>query len=265
MIERYEFKYLIDESLAPEIRATVLSVGTRDPYADADGTYLIRSLYLDTPEYHLYRANDRQAHDRFKARVRCYPGKQAPIFLEIKRRTGDVIRKSRAAVKADWLRLARGDLSVPVAPQYKSAVANFVEKTLRYHLEPKQMVQYEREAFASSIDSYARLTIDRKLIGQPMAEWTVDVNEHLWRPIDVGLVSDGRRQSVSVLELKFERRPPRWMVALVRRLGLERKSFSKYGYTVETQLTLPERRTPLDFDPLLPATSASPVAPRVSG
>lgn len=265
MIERYEFKYLIDESLAPEIRATALSVGTRDPYAGPDGTYEIRSLYVDTAQHHLYRANDRQAHDRFKARVRCYPGKQAPVFLEIKRRTGDVIRKSRAAIKADWRRLVDGDRSVPVAPQYRAAADNFVEKVLRYHLEPKQMVQYEREAFASTIDAYARLTIDRRIIGQAMDKWTVDVNERLWRPIDVGLVSDGRRESVSVLELKFERRPPRWMAALVRRLGLERKSFSKYGYTVETQLTLPELRTPIGFDRAAPANVAEAALPRVSG
>lgn len=244
MIERYEYKYLVDASVVPEIRHAALAVGTRDPYADANGLYVIRSLYLDTDRYHLYMANDRQAHDRFKARIRTYPGKKAPTFLEIKRRTGDVIRKTRAAVGAGWERLVRGDLSVPVAPQYRAAADNFVERTLRYHLEPKHSVEYTREAFASSIDAYARLTIDTKLHGQPVDRWTTEVNEHLWRPIDVGLVSDGRSESVSVLELKFERRPPRWMVALVKRLGLERKAFSKYGYTVETQLTLPELRTP---------------------
>jgi VTC domain len=244
MIERYEFKYLIDESVVADIQRTALSVGHRDPYAGPDGSYSIRSLYLDTPGNHLYWANDRQEYDRFKARVRAYPGKPGPTFFEIKRRTGDVIRKTRGVVTGDWQPLARGDFGVTFAPRSRAALEGFVERTLRYHLEPTQLVQYEREAFASAIDSYARLTIDRKLVGQATREWTLEANERRWRPIDVGLISEGLRESCAVLELKFERRPPRWMVAMVRRLGLERKSFSKYGHTVETQLRQPERREP---------------------
>lgn len=245
MIERYEFKYLVDEKLVADIRRTVLSVGRRDPYAGPDGRYLIRSLYLDTPGYHLFWANDRQERDRFKARVRVYPGKTAPTFFEIKRRTGDVIRKTRGVVNGPWGPVARGDMNVACIPHTRPALERFVEKSLRYHLEPKNLVQYEREAFASSIDSYARVTIDRQLVGQTMTDWSVEADEKRWRPIDVGLLSYGLRESIAVLELKFERRPPRWMVAMVRNLGLERRSFSKYGHTVETQLQIPEHREPV--------------------
>ena len=55
----------------------------------------------------------------------------------------------------------------------------------------------------------------------------------------------GLRESIAVLELKFERRPPRWMSTMVQRLGLERRGFSKYGHTVQTQLRHPERREPV--------------------
>ncbi len=244
MIERYEFKYLVTEAMVPEIRRTVLSIGRRDPYAGEDGSYTIRSLYLDTPGYHLFWANGRQQRDRFKARVRTYPGKSAPTFLEIKRRTGDVIRKTRGVVSGDWLGLALGRRQPTAEEQRRSGLANFLEKTLRYHLEPKMLVDYEREAFASDIDSYARLTVDRRVRGQAVDRWTLEADEHRWRPVDIGLVADGYRESVAVLELKFERRPPRWMVGMVRRLELERRSFSKYGYTVETQLRQPERREP---------------------
>jgi hypothetical protein len=244
MIERYEFKYLIDESIVPSILRTVLSVGRRDPYAGPNGSYLIRSLYLDTPGHHLFFANDRQAHDRFKARVRVYPGKAAPTFFEIKRRTGDVIRKTRGVVNGPWAPLIRGDMNVDYIPHTRPALERFVEKTQRYHLQPTQLVEYAREAFASSIDNYARVTIDRRVVGQAVREWTLEADERRWRPVDVGLLSDGLRESIAVLELKFERRPPRWMVAMVNGLGLERRSFSKYGYTVESQLRQPERREP---------------------
>ena len=261
MIERYEFKYLVDEKAVETIRRTVLSVGRRDPYAGPDGTYIIRSLYLDTHANHLYLANEREERDRFKARVRVYPGKAAPTFFEIKRRTGDVIRKSRGVVNGDWAPVARGDMNVACIPHTRPALERFVEKTLRYHLEPKQLVQYEREAFASTIDSYARVTVDRRIVGQAMTRWSVEADERRWRPIDVGLLSYGMRESIAVLELKFERRPPRWMVAMVKNLGLERRSFSKYGKTVETQLQLPQRREPLqDSDAFAPVLQEEPHA-----
>jgi hypothetical protein len=50
-----------------------------------------------------------------------------------------------------------------------------------------------------------------------------------------------------VLEMKFERRPPRWMVALVQRLDLIRYSFSKYCYGVTAELTLPDVRRSSDI------------------
>jgi hypothetical protein len=51
-------------------------------------------------------------------------------------------------------------------------------------------------------------------------------------------------EPVTVLELKFERQPPAWMVALVKRLDLIRYSFSKYCDGVNAELTLPGERSP---------------------
>ena len=262
MIERYEFKYLVTEAMVPEIRRTVLGVGRRDPYAGEDGSYTIRSLYLDTPEYHLFWANDRQARDRFKARVRSYPGKTAPTFLEIKRRTGDVIRKTRGVITGDWIGLVTGKRKPTESEQAKPAIGNFIEKVQRYHLEPKMLVEYEREAFASDIDSYGRLTLDRRVRGQACDRWTSDADERRWRPSDIGLVASGLIESPVVIELKFERRPPRWMVAMVKRLELERRAFSKYGYTVETQLRQPVRHEPCgSFDVIDPLPQERPSLP----
>ena len=100
IIERYEYKYLIPESLIGAIRAAVRTTSKIDRYAGPDGTYRIRSLYFDTDHYDLYWANEREQPDRFKLRARTYPGKESPVFLEVKRRVLDVIIKSRAAVPA---------------------------------------------------------------------------------------------------------------------------------------------------------------------
>ncbi len=250
MLERYEFKYLVTGRDIPIIRQTALSVGALDKNASTDGTYTIRSLYFDTYDQLLYQANDRQAHERFKVRVRCYPGHgmpfgRAPVFLEIKRRTGDVIRKSRAALAPSlWVAVVRGDEEAlkAVPAQVRPAAQAFVEKVLHYHLEPQELVQYQREAFASRIDEYARLTLDTRICSQPALGLSLEGNPRRWRNLDGPRLLDGG--SRTVLELKFQDRPPRWMVALVRRLDLFRLSFSKYGSAVEASHVLFDRRSP---------------------
>ncbi len=247
MIERYEFKYLVPESMAPAIRAAALTVGRKDPYAGRDGHYPIRSLYLDTRQFHLYHANERQAPDRFKARVRCYPdAPSAPVFLEIKRRVRVVIQKSRGAVpRAQWLTTAQGEPGAlaSVKPGARKPVEAFVRNALLYHLEPAILVEYDREAFMSDIDEYARLTIDRGVRCQTVNGWALEADPKGWRRIDSAV----RTQTVdprAVLELKFQTRPPRWMVDLVRRLDLIRLSFSKYCYGIEAANQIPASRVP---------------------
>ncbi|WP_437585305.1 VTC domain-containing protein [Sorangium sp. So ce1000] len=246
VIERYEFKYLVPERLVPEIRATALSVGKLDRYANADGVYRIRSLYLDTRGFDLYWANAREQRDRFKLRVRTYPGKTSPTFLEVKRRVQDVIVKSRAAVPAsEWRELlehARPASLARLSPGVRKAAERFIGAYHRHALGPTLLVDYEREPYESTLDTYARLTFDRKIVCQRRETLDLDASDGGWRPVDHP-VQTQTPEPVCVLELKFERRPPPWMVALVRRLDLVRHSFSKYCYGVTAQLTLPEART----------------------
>jgi hypothetical protein len=124
IIERYEHKFLIPEQLVPEIRSFARTISRIDRYAGTDGTYTIRSLYFDTPTLDVYWADDEQ-RCRLKVRVRMYPGAESRYFLEVKRRTQDVIVKSRAAVPADRLRAAiDGDSATldTLSPQAQAAV-----------------------------------------------------------------------------------------------------------------------------------------------
>lgn len=245
IIERYEYKYLIPERIVPDIRRAVLTTSKIDKYAGPDGTYRIRSLYLDTDRYDLFWANDREQGDRFKARIRTYPGSNAaPVFFEIKRRVLDVIVKSRAAVPREMLLdvLAGKDAVLSkLSSSARKNIMKFLAPYYRHHLRPTMMVEYEREAYISDLDTYARLTFDRKIVVQPCEKLTLDVDERLFRAVD-HKAQTRTLEPVCVLELKFERRPPAWMSALVRRLELQRASFSKYCYGVAAELTLPERR-----------------------
>jgi SPX domain protein involved in polyphosphate accumulation len=241
IIERYEHKFLIPERIVPEIRSFACSTSRRDGYARDDGTYIIRSLYFDTPSLDLYMANDREQGRRFKARVRMYPGATSPYFLEVKQRLLDVIVKTRARVPGDrWRQAIDGDSATldALPAQNRAAVLAFASKVHMHHLEPVLLVEYEREAYVSEIDSYARVTFDRKICAQQMTELALDADDRHWRSID-HVVQTRTSEPVTVLELKFERRPPAWMQAMVRRLELVRWSFSKYCYGLRNERTLP--------------------------
>ena len=229
----------------PAIRAAALTTSRIDAYAGADGTYRIRSLYFDTSQFDLYWANEREQPDRFKVRVRSYPGKQGPVFLEVKRRAKDVILKTRGPLAPFvWQDAVRGR-TAPLDGLHagaRAAVERFLLVVARHHLRPVALVEYEREAYVSEIDSYARLTFDRKITVQQHEALDLEASPGRWRPVDHP-AQTLTAEPICVLELKFERRPPAWMSALVRRLDLVRRSFSKYCYGVNAELTLPERRT----------------------
>lgn len=245
LIERYEYKYLLPEALVPRVRDSAQMMCSIDKYAGPDGTYRIRSLYCDTPTFDLYKANEREQADRFKMRIRVYPGKVSPVFFEVKRRVLDVIVKTRSGVPlALWRDVLAGRSSAleALSPKVRDGALQFASRYHRHHMQPVMLVEYEREPYASNYDEYARLTFDRNILIQPQHELDLEADERRWRAVD-HRAQTRTLEPVCVLELKFERRPPMWMSQMVQRLGLVRYSFSKYCYGVTNELTLPEVRT----------------------
>lgn len=246
LIERYEYKYHVPLHLVGNVRETAQMMCSPDKHAGPDGSYTIRSLYFDTDRYQLYWANMREQADRFKLRARGYPGKKAPVFLEVKRRVYDVIMKSRGAVpEAKWKDILLGKASPGEAYGGKTgrrATEHFIQRMYMHNIRPKILVEYDREAYESKYDKYARLTFDRAVRCQRMEELSFEADPKQWRHVD----HEVRTQSIGpicLLELKFENTPPRWMINLIKRLELVRYSFSKYCYSVDSQLLLPESRS----------------------
>ena len=238
-LRRREFKYYLDSSMVPTIRDHLRGIARRDPFAGADGTYHVRSLYLDTRDLRLYQANDDELGSRFKVRIRCYPDTpSAPAFLEIKRRTGDIISKTRLRVRRErW-----ADGLVPHAPApTDAAVQRFADLVALHRLQPSVLVEYRREAYQSELEHYARVSIDSQITCQRARRWTLDATDRGWRSVDHAVRTE-TLGSVAVLELKFADAPPYWMVDLVRRLDLMRFAFSKYCFSVDAQRDLPTRR-----------------------
>lgn len=264
LIERREYKYLIDELTAGLVRERLRPFCVRDPYAakQPDGRYTIDSLYLDTPRRDLFHANLVERHDRFKLRIRTYPAHRpvalpsrgddsatageasphpAPVFFEVKRRVGDVISKARGRVARDrWRHVFEAADLGPVELSQRPAVERFLALAHTIGAQPITLVRYEREPWVSTIDHYARVTFDRRIRSVSMGDLSLDAppSAHggAWRHMDhagfqkVEKAEDGR--SATILELKFTRAVPTWLVSLVRSLELSRSSFSKYGTSI---------------------------------
>jgi SPX domain protein involved in polyphosphate accumulation len=250
IIERREYKYLIDEVTAARLREAIRPFCELDPHAASQpgGRYTIDSCYFDTPSFALYRANVISLPERYKVRVRAYPPHaDGPVFFEVKSRFNDVIKKTRAPVPRALWSLLVSDSSC-VLPESMSGVRRHaVEKLVALvhgnNLRPVTMVRYEREPYVSTVDTYARVTFDRKIRSQALSAPTFDLGERGWRYNDN---ADMQRWSdtMTVLELKFTSAVPRWMSNLVLSFDLHRLSFSKYGTSIKTWYQSPVSRTP---------------------
>jgi hypothetical protein len=249
VIERREFKYLIDAATARELRAAIRPFCGIDPWAARNprGRYTIESLYLDTADLRLFWANEHEQVDRIKMRVRGYPEVAgSPVFFEVKRRINDVILKTRGRVPADaWGRLL-ADPSTPIPDSVKDrdrrAVERFVAIARTTHLRPFTLVRYEREPYFSHIDDYARVTFDTAIRAQRTSEFSFASSPRGWRALD-DAVTQRTLDSLIVLELKFTSHVPIWLVNIVERLGLTRRAFSKYGTSIRQFYSPVDHRT----------------------
>lgn len=233
--ERLELKFLVDEVQAARVRDQLVPYCTADPHSQAGQGYPIRSLYLDTPALAFHAAKERGDPDRVKLRVRTY-SETSPATLEVKRRHSDIIDKTRAVVGRDSVEDAARGLPVPVRAQ---ASEGFLQEFARVvsvsGAGPTLTVRYEREAYESVVDRYARVTFDRHIEVQPSRDWSLRADGD-WCAFD-DRWGNARPTAPVVLEIKCENRVPWWVTDLVRRNELVRTSFSKYSIGIAlTQL-----------------------------
>ncbi|MEZ4450389.1 MAG: polyphosphate polymerase domain-containing protein [Nannocystaceae bacterium] len=248
LIERREYKYLIHAGLADQIRAAIQPFCEIDPFAakSSGHRYLIDSLYFDTSNLSLFWANDHEVVDRLKLRVRGYPqAPGGPVFFEVKRRVNDVITKTRGKVSYSQWASILGDSAAPIPAEIigkdRAAVERFVTLARTLRVRPFTLVRYEREPYFSRIDDYARVTFDSNIRAQSVNNLSFEAAARGWRALD-DAVTQRTLDSMIVLELKFTSAVPLWLVDLVGRFDLRRRSFSKYGTSIRAFYEPPQRR-----------------------
>jgi len=231
---RFELKYRVSPSQAEAIRDYIRAYLTLDKYSrpDNDPSYRVCSLYLDSNSLALYHQTCHGFKNRFKLRIRYYDSEPSnPVFLEVKRREGDVIRKQRCAITREGalplfkgVRPDKDHLFGPTnSMEDLAALDNFYKLHCNVGAKATAYVSYMREAYVSPNDDRLRITFDRRLTA----------TRAIRRPSMT--VHNGAATSLSdvVLEIKFTDSFPNWTARMVQTFNLQRQSVAKYVYCVE--------------------------------
>ncbi len=235
---RYEFKYRVAEGLLSEIRAFLKPFVQPDSYArlHPDNRYCISTLYLDSPALDLYRSTANGERHRFKLRIRSYSELPSdPVYLEVKERIDQVIRKERCKVpRSTAVEFLRNGCSVGSRGD-ATTYASFSLLARQIGARPILWVRYQREAYQAAAPEPLRITFDTVL-------------QHRIPPPFHPILESGRDgwQATpcqgAIVEIKFTGRFPSFALDLVRQMNLIRTSVPKYLMCVESSSLLQTRR-----------------------
>jgi len=234
-IDRYELKFIVDPRIVPQVRKFIQPFVNRDSNGVGEiPEYIVTTLQLDSLNAMLHFAKERKAYSRFKLRIRTYgtDGK-CPYFLEIKRKVNTMILKSRAILQpTDYCRenILRPTTLIP----FKSGSENlnyleFVRLTNEIGARPMIFIQYIRESYKGTSETYSRVTLDRKICyRRAQSRWDFPLQEKRWYSLDTQM-SLRRKFPGYILELKSGAELPSWMAELIERFNLVRTGFCKYS------------------------------------
>ncbi|MFQ5544160.1 MAG: polyphosphate polymerase domain-containing protein [Nitrospiria bacterium] len=241
VMERYEIKYLIPWSYVEPITQFIRPYCSMDYHSMQAKTenyfYLVNNLYFDTPGYEFLKQRISGKQIRFNMRVRTYgDGEKPPYFLEVKHRTGiqAVVKKFRGtAHQGEWPHLLTDPAyRVPESDDEKDKTNKklFLHLAISYAIKPIILTQYKRRAFFSTIDEYARITMDADMKYRTQDNYDLSTDHGMNNYDNETIYSPGTQDLGSVvLELKAPvGQVPLWMLDLIRHFELKQQGFSKY-------------------------------------
>lgn len=158
---RHEAKVAISAMDAMVIRSRLSAIASPDPNAKA-GSYLIRSLYFDTPSDRALREKLDSVNKREKFRIRMYDNDPSFIQLEKKSKLNGLGTKCKDRLEVrEVQRLLEGDVGW-MLDSGRPLVQELYAKWQGQVLRPKTVVQYRREPFVYAPGN-VRVTLDSEL------------------------------------------------------------------------------------------------------
>ena len=201
-------------------------------------TYTVRSIYFDNPDLLFYREKIEGVPFRLKLRIRGYndAASKAPIFLEIKRKHRVPMTKNRAPFPFEVVKgILQGPHEHPQGELFKKLsheddYKRFVYQLHKGNLSPTVLVVYDREPYEARDDHSIRITFDKNL------------RSHALPKIDE-LYTDDLKAAMKdhfILEVKYDKVYPEWMLAICNAFGLRQTAASKYCMCMENHSGLLE-------------------------
>jgi hypothetical protein len=218
----HETKFLIPLEKADAVLDWARREMDADPHGNGEhrDEYLVQSIYLDTPEWHVFRKIG--SYGRAKYRIRRYSD-ESWLFLERKLKRGGIVRKRRTTIGLEEL---------PVFQNHQNGLWYDRRLALR-QLRPACYIQYHRVARQKmTSEGLLRLTMDRALhFNTAVAPW-------YW-PERGGTQFLNDR---AILELKYPQNPalPALAKRIVTEFNLSPGPASKYRLALRASQLAPE-------------------------
>jgi SPX domain protein involved in polyphosphate accumulation len=233
-VRRFEWKYRVPAELVSELTEALQPRTDADSHCvvSMDGAYPVRSLYYDTADLRFYHEKKDGVKVRRKLRVRNYGDDL--YFLEIKRKINKKVVKERVSLPRSEVSGALDGVDPAVVMLGRPDGDLQTLERFRFNMRslgliPTVLIAYRRRAWVGRLEPHLRITLDSDLRCH-----TQPVQDAIFEEIELRPFEER-----CVLELKFDGRPPRWLMDLMSELQLKRESYSKYCEGIDS---CPDRR-----------------------
>lgn len=215
---RTELKHRINPADHILLRGRLKAVMRLDPHSDANGRYIIRSLYFDNLNDKALMEKIDGVDRREKFRIRTYRGGERLIRLEKKsKRSGLGYKQGEVLTQEQAEAIIRCDLPAIRAIDLP-LVRELYAKMLSEQLRPKTIVQYTREAYIYPPGN-VRVTFDFDL---KTGLYKTDLFDETAPMLTPG-------EPVTLLEVKYDAYIPDIITKLLQLGDRRAAAFSKYA------------------------------------
>ena len=216
---RHELKYICDNISLQIIEKKLMSIMRPDPHADANGEYLIRSIYFDDFQHTCFNENENGVDPREKFRIRSYNLSKQRISLEKKKKKSNmtgkdiVIIPERTMSKMVWGRVQESEIT-GIHP----LLDEWYIKYRTNQLKPVMMGEYVRKPLIYNPGN-VRITFDRNICASRQIEGFFD-----HRISRISVLPTGYH----ILEVKYDDFLPDMIYQLIEDGHMIQTTFSKF-------------------------------------
>jgi hypothetical protein len=223
-VDRFEYKYALDIKSYHSFKNQLMMFMKHGHFTEVTNAkrYFVRSLYYDTYDFKHYLESEEGMFGRIKCRIRTYHQtmEEADIIsVEIKAKHGSTVKKYSQLIDIETFKYF---LDHKAFNQSSKVLDEFTRLIHQGSLEPKVIVEYEREGYVPRDDSDFRLTFDFN-VRSGQSKKLFEKNGHLTR----------KHNQKIVCEIKCGMDKPEWLESMVKTYGLKTVRNSKYIQAIE--------------------------------